>query len=46
MKSKKLTQQMFSALIIGNGSVGKTSILERWAQNDFKVVHMPTIGKH
>lgn len=45
MKSEKVMIPKFDVLIIGSSAVGKTSILERWAQDSFKVKHMPTLGK-
>lgn len=33
-------------LLIGNSEVGKTSILQRWSEDNFVVTHMPTIGKY
>lgn len=35
----------FKGLLIGDGSVGKTCIMLRWADDHFPVHHMPTIGK-
>jgi GTPase SAR1 family protein len=45
MKSEKVMIRRFDVLIIGSSAVGKTSILQRWAEDDFKVKHMPTLGK-
>lgn len=42
--SKKSHDRMFKILILGDSSVGKSCILQRFSDNVFHVSHLPTIG--
>ena len=42
-KAKKY-DHLFKLIIIGDSAVGKTSLLLRFAENDFKEDHITTIG--
>ena len=37
-------EQKINIIILGDGSVGKTSILQRYADKEFQDVHIATLG--
>mgnify|MGYP001811437015 CR=1 FL=1 len=43
--SKKTYDKKYKALLIGDSSVGKTSIIERFTNKSFDPAQMYTIGK-
>ena len=36
---------LFKTIIVGDSSVGKSSLLLRFAEDYFPTTHMPTVGK-
>jgi small GTP-binding protein len=38
------TESIYKVIVIGDPSVGKTSLLTKFATNKFKEVYLPTVG--
>lgn len=43
-KQEEKTDYIFKYVILGDSAVGKTNILLRFTEEDYKPTHLPTIG--